>query len=287
MSGRLPSLLIAVLALRSRSRANGRVPRPAGTRHARGRALHPYRRPARGRTGRAQPAHRTPPLHGDLRSRRGDRALRADHPQRRRWPRPAGAQSDRHLLGRLRGDDHATRRLDDDHAREDRPGRTAVHRPGMGAGRRGGPPGTCRRERALRHRHAAARHRRAVGRDGHAQRSRFHDDRARRARPFRARWTARARCWASRASASTMQVTVERVQGLDFAALGKSFASRSLGTLSPPDSVRASVGGTALSVRYSRPSMRGRVIFGNVVPWNRVVADRREPSGRYSRRAPT
>jgi hypothetical protein len=69
---------------------------------------------------------------------------------------------------------------------------------------------------------------------------------------------------------STMQVTVERVQGLDFAALGKSFAARSLGTLSPPDSVRASVGGAALSVRYSRPSTRGRVIFGNVVPWNQV-----------------
>jgi len=69
---------------------------------------------------------------------------------------------------------------------------------------------------------------------------------------------------------STMQVTVERVQGLDFAALGKSFASRPLGTLSPPDSLRASVGGAALSVRYSRPSTRGRVIFGNVVPWNHV-----------------
>src|SRR5437016_2127018 len=69
---------------------------------------------------------------------------------------------------------------------------------------------------------------------------------------------------------STMQVTVERVQGLDFAALGKSFAPRSLGTLSPADSVRASVAGAAVTVRYSRPSVRGRVIFGNVVPWNKV-----------------
>ncbi len=69
---------------------------------------------------------------------------------------------------------------------------------------------------------------------------------------------------------STMQVTVERVQGLDFAALAKSFAARSLGTLSPADSVRASVAGVAVAVRYSRPSMRGRVIFGNVVPWNQV-----------------
>src|SRR2546425_5843327 len=69
---------------------------------------------------------------------------------------------------------------------------------------------------------------------------------------------------------STMQVTVERVEGLDFATLGKSFAPRSLGTLSPPDSARASVAGAAVAVRYSRPSMRGRVIFGNVVPWNQV-----------------
>ena len=95
-------------------------------------------------------------------------------------------------------------------------------------------------------------------------------------------------------------MTVERVHGLDFAALGKSFAPRSLGTLSPPDTVRASVAGALLSVRYSRPSARGRVIFGNVVPWNQVwrtganeatiletsadlvVAGRPLPAGKYS-----
>ncbi len=69
---------------------------------------------------------------------------------------------------------------------------------------------------------------------------------------------------------TVMQVTVERVQGLDFATLGKSFAARSLGTLSPHDSVRATLAGAVLSVRYSRPSTRGRAIFGNVVPWGRV-----------------
>jgi hypothetical protein len=68
----------------------------------------------------------------------------------------------------------------------------------------------------------------------------------------------------------TSQVIVERVHGLDFAALGKSFAPRSLGSLSPPDTVRANVAGASLTVRYSRPSTRGRVIFGNVVPWNQV-----------------
>jgi Protein of unknown function (DUF2911) len=69
---------------------------------------------------------------------------------------------------------------------------------------------------------------------------------------------------------STTQVTVERVQGLDFAAVGKAFASRSLGPLSPPDSVRGRVAAASIAVRYSRPSARGRVVFGGVVPWNQV-----------------
>ena len=68
----------------------------------------------------------------------------------------------------------------------------------------------------------------------------------------------------------TSQVIVERARGLDFAAVGKSFAPRSLGRLSPPDTVRAHVAGASLTLRYSRPSTRGRVIFGNVVPWNQV-----------------
>ena len=88
--------------------------------------------------------------------------------------------------------------------------------------------------------------------------------------PLRARVDDRGMLLGVSGIGGTAQVTVERVEGLDFAALGKSFASRSLGTLSPPDSVRASVAGATIAVRYSRPAMRGRVIFGNVVPWNRV-----------------
>ena len=98
----------------------------------------------------------------------------------------------------------------------------------------------------------------------------------------------------------TSQVIVQRVRGLDFAAVGKSFAPRSLGTLSPRDSVRASIAGAWLQVRYSRPSARGRVIFGNVVPWNQIwrtganeatvletsadlrVAGKAVPAGKYS-----
>jgi hypothetical protein len=69
---------------------------------------------------------------------------------------------------------------------------------------------------------------------------------------------------------STMQVTVERVPALDITAMGPAFANRPLGVLSPTDSVQATVGGAALSVKYSRPAVRGRVIFGGVVPWNQV-----------------
>ena len=88
--------------------------------------------------------------------------------------------------------------------------------------------------------------------------------------PLRARTDAQGTVLGVSGLGGTAQVTVERAHGLDFAALGKSFASRPLGTLSPADSVKAIVAGTALAVRYSRPSARGRVIFGAVVPWNQV-----------------
>lgn len=69
---------------------------------------------------------------------------------------------------------------------------------------------------------------------------------------------------------STVQVTVERTSDLDLTTLGKDFAARSLGPLSPADSVQATIGDASLSVHYSRPSVRGRTIFGGVVPWNQV-----------------
>jgi hypothetical protein len=41
--------------------------------------------------------------------------------------------------------------------------------------------------------------------------------------------------------------------------------------MSPPDTVRSSIGATKIEVAYSRPYKRGRVIFGSeVVPWNKV-----------------
>jgi len=75
--------------------------------------------------------------------------------------------------------------------------------------------------------------------------------------------------------AGTARYSVERVPGLDLPALAAGFAAREqagggIGNLSPRDSVVASVGGAALWIDYGRPGRRGRVIFGDLVPWGEV-----------------
>ena len=66
-----------------------------------------------------------------------------------------------------------------------------------------------------------------------------------------------------------------RVPSLDVQALAKDFAARERtgkpsGLLSPRDTVRTAMNGASLMIDYGRPSMRGRTIFGNIVPWNTV-----------------
>jgi hypothetical protein len=69
---------------------------------------------------------------------------------------------------------------------------------------------------------------------------------------------------------STVQVDVQRVASVPMAQAGPMFANRPLGQLSPRDTVRANVKGAEVWIDYSRPSKRGREIFGNVVPWDAV-----------------
>jgi len=69
---------------------------------------------------------------------------------------------------------------------------------------------------------------------------------------------------------TTQKVLATRVPTLDLAAVAAAFAERPLGQLSPPDSVRAEVDGVRVAIDYGRPAMRGRKIFGGVVPWNQV-----------------
>src|SRR5712691_12675665 len=69
---------------------------------------------------------------------------------------------------------------------------------------------------------------------------------------------------------STLQVEVQRVGSVPMAQAGPMFANRPLGQISPRDTARGSIGGAEVWVDYGRPTKRGRVIFGDVVPWNAV-----------------
>jgi len=74
---------------------------------------------------------------------------------------------------------------------------------------------------------------------------------------------------------TTLKLEGERLTRLDFEALEASFAERELrgqvmGSLSPRDSVDASIGDANVRIFYNRPSARGRTIGGEVVPWDRV-----------------
>ena len=68
---------------------------------------------------------------------------------------------------------------------------------------------------------------------------------------------------------------VRRVRSVDVNALAKAWGAldasgKAMGPLSPLDSVSAQIGQARVAVRYSRPKARGRAVFGNIVPWNKV-----------------
>jgi hypothetical protein len=77
-------------------------------------------------------------------------------------------------------------------------------------------------------------------------------------------------------TATTIKTIAQRVPSLDFDGLVKDWAAvevakgGQMGQMSPPDTTKATIAGANLVVAYSRPLKRGRVIFGNVVPWNQV-----------------
>jgi hypothetical protein len=68
---------------------------------------------------------------------------------------------------------------------------------------------------------------------------------------------------------------VERLPSVDIAAVAARWDSldrqgRAMGPLSPLDTMVARVGDAEISVMYSRPSVRGRNVWGELVPWNAV-----------------
>lgn len=91
-----------------------------------------------------------------------------------------------------------------------------------------------------------------------------------------ARVDARGRILGLNSTATTVKTMAERVPSIDFENVVKAWAAAdaakggAIGQMSPPDTTKATVGGANIQVAYSRPLKRGRVIFGNVVPWNQV-----------------
>ncbi|MBI5169794.1 MAG: DUF2911 domain-containing protein [Candidatus Eisenbacteria bacterium] len=78
----------------------------------------------------------------------------------------------------------------------------------------------------------------------------------------------------ARPVSGTGKVTVDRALP-DLAAVSAQWvaaekASGAVGTLSVADSVKVEAGGANLRVDYSRPAKRGRVVFGEVVPYGEV-----------------
>lgn len=76
-------------------------------------------------------------------------------------------------------------------------------------------------------------------------------------------------------TATTAKVEVRRVTAPDLEHFARSFAAAEaehgpVGQLSPRDTAWGWIGPALLAVDYGRPSRRGRVVFGQVVPWGRV-----------------
>jgi len=93
--------------------------------------------------------------------------------------------------------------------------------------------------------------------------------------PMHARVDQQGRILGLEGLSTTNKVLVDRVASADVQAFATASAARDaqgqgIGQLSPLDSVKATVGAAHVGVTYSRPSRRGRTIFGGVVPYDKV-----------------
>jgi hypothetical protein len=92
---------------------------------------------------------------------------------------------------------------------------------------------------------------------------------------YHARVDAEGRIQGVRFISGTQGYGVTRVASLDVPATAVAWAARekasgAMGQLSARDTTRATIAGATLWVDYSRPSKRGRVIFGELVPFGKV-----------------
>ncbi|MDQ3519394.1 MAG: DUF2911 domain-containing protein [Gemmatimonadota bacterium] len=92
---------------------------------------------------------------------------------------------------------------------------------------------------------------------------------------YRAKVDKDGRLLGMHAPGSTFQVKVDRLPAVDINAIATAWVAADekgakMGTLSIADSVMTNVGGADIAIKYSRPAKRGRVIFGEIVQWNKV-----------------
>jgi hypothetical protein len=73
-------------------------------------------------------------------------------------------------------------------------------------------------------------------------------------------------------SRTTNKVLVRRVNTVDVAGMARAYAARpAMGAASPTDSVRGAVGAAQVALVYSRPSVRGRTVWGGaLVPYGQI-----------------
>jgi hypothetical protein len=93
--------------------------------------------------------------------------------------------------------------------------------------------------------------------------------------PLVARFDAEGRIESISGSETTMKVEIQPIDPPDIIALAADFAARDaqgegIGAPSPRATVSQSAGGANFEVVYSRPAMRGREIWGELVPFNEV-----------------
>ena len=90
--------------------------------------------------------------------------------------------------------------------------------------------------------------------------------------PVLMRVDARGRILQVDGSRTTNKVLATRVADVDVAGMARAFAARPvMGPASPLDSVKAAVGAAQVAVVYSRPSVRGRTVWGGtLVPYGQI-----------------
>ena len=93
--------------------------------------------------------------------------------------------------------------------------------------------------------------------------------------PMHARVDAAGRVLGFDGSRTTQKFTVTRQPSADIGAIARAFAAREsaagpAGPLSPRDTVHATLGAATVTIDYGRPRMRGRNIFGGIVPLGQV-----------------